>query len=146
MAEECGHPYSLAVCLIFASLLALDMRDAPAVRRFVNRANEIAPVGAFQVEDVLVALDAYLKVLSGGVADGIATIRTILARAPADQAAPGLHSALLRILLAACEAAGADGVGAAADELVSLTNSLVWRPESERFRARVRLGRESANA
>jgi hypothetical protein len=63
------------------------------------------------------------------------------------QAAPGLRSALLRILLAACEATGDARRGLmAAEELLTLTNSLVWRPEAERLRAKFLAMEQPANA
>jgi hypothetical protein len=87
-------------------------------------------------------------VLDGRSADGIARIRQIVAdAAKAEQAAPGHRSALLRILLAACEAAGDARTGlTAAEELVALTNSLVWRPEARRLQEKFLAMQKPANA
>ena len=74
-------------------------------------------------------------------------IERVLAENPLiDQGAPGLRSILLRMLLAACDAAGdAERGVAAADDLLSLTNSVVWRPAARRLRAKFQSGR-GANA
>jgi DNA-binding SARP family transcriptional activator len=146
VAEEIGHPYSLGVGLLFAALLALDMRDLPALRRFVDRARATVPEDAgVQIEGALAALDAYLDLVESPSPEGIARIRRIVAAAPtAHQAAPGLRSALLRILLAACEATGDTLTGLeVAEELMALTSSAVWRPEARRLRAKF-LDREHA--
>jgi tetratricopeptide (TPR) repeat protein len=139
LAAEIGHPYSQVVALVFASLLALDMRDLPALRQFVGRAKATVPQDAgVQAEDLIAAFDAYLGLLDGRLPDGVVTIQRLLAASPPmDQAAPGLRSALLRILLAACESAEDARTGlTAADELIALTSSVVWRPEAQRLRAR----------
>lgn len=146
-AEQIGHPYSLATGLVFASLLALDMADLPALRRLVDRAKVATATGVgVQVEGAFAALDAYLEVVDGRPSEGIARIRQIVAASPADQAAPGLRSSLLRILLAACDAAAEADIGlAVADELIALSSSVVWRPEAERLRAKFR-ARHTTNA
>lgn len=147
-AEQIGHPYSLATGLLFASLLALDMADLPALRRWVDRAKAVTSPGTgVQVEGALAALDGYLQVVDGHPSQGIARIRQVVAAAPpVDQAAPGLRSAMLRILLAACDAADEADIGlAACDELIALSSSAVWRPEAERLRAKFR-ARHTANA
>jgi len=140
-AEEIGHPYSLATSLLFASLLALDMRDLPSLRGFVDRAKAVTSAGTgVQVEGALAALAAYLDVVDGRPSEGIARIRRVVAATPpVDQAAPGLRSSLLRILLAACDAADdADAGLVVADELIALSSSVVWRSEAERLRAKFR--------
>lgn len=146
-AEQIGHPYSLATGLVFASLLALDMADLPALRRLVDRAKVATATGVgVQVEGAFAALDAYLEVVDGRPSEGIARIRQIVAASPVDQAAPGLRSSLLRILLAACDAAAEADIGlAVADELIALSSSVVWRPEAERLRAKFR-ARHTTNA
>lgn len=148
-AEEIAHPYSLTTALLFASLLALDMGDVPALRRFVARGKAaVLPVAGVQVEAAIAALDAYLQVLDGRPSEGIAEIERILAATlKRDQAAPGLRSALLRILLAACDAAADPDTGLrVAGELIALTNSVVWRPEAERLRTKFLATGHPANA
>jgi len=147
-AEQIGHPYSLATGLLFASLLALDMADLPALRRWVDRAKAVTSPGTgVQVEGALAALDGYLEVVDGRSSEGIARIRQVVAAAPpVDQAAPGLRSAMLRILLAACDVADEADIGlAACDELIALSSSAVWRPEARRLRAKFR-ARHTTNA
>lgn len=150
VAEEIGHPYTLMVGLQFASLLALDMDDIPALRRYVAWGDAAMPSDArVQLAGGMSAFDAYLQVVDGGSSDdAVAQIQRILADAPRDgQAAPGLRSVLLRILLAACAAAGDTEKGlAVAEELIGLTNSVVWRPEAERLRSRFLAMRNEANA
>jgi tetratricopeptide (TPR) repeat protein len=148
-AEEIGHPYSRAVGLLFASLLALEMHDLPALRRYLNRVRTTMPDdAAAQIAGAITAYDAYLGVLENATPEGIAQIQQIIAEAPPqDQAAPGLQSTLLRILLAACDAAGDAETGlTVADELLQLTNSLVWRSEARRLRARFLAMQQTANA
>ncbi|MFI6094972.1 ATP-binding protein [Lentzea sp. NPDC051213] len=148
-AVEIAHPYSTATALVFASLLALDMEDVPALRGFVERGKAAARPGTgVQVEAAVAALDAYLRVLDAGSPERIAEIERIVAATPKqDQAAPGLRSSLLRILLAACDAAGDADTGLrVADELIALTNSVVWRPEAERLRAKFLATQQPANA
>ncbi|TKG72504.1 transcriptional regulator [Prauserella endophytica] len=138
-AEEIAHPYSLMTTLLFASLLALDMGEVSALRRFVQRGKAVAPpVAGEQIDAAIAALAAYLEVVDGRPAEGIARIRRIVAAARVrEQAAPGLRSALLRILLAACDVAGDPDTGLqVADELSTLTSSVIWRPEAERLRAK----------
>jgi hypothetical protein len=65
----------------------------------------------------------------------------------AGQAAPGLRSALLRILLGACEVAGDARTGlTVAEELIALTSSAVWRPEAERLRTKFLSMQQGVNA
>jgi hypothetical protein len=63
-AEAVGHPDSLAVGLVFASLLALDMRDLPALRRFVIRAGSTMPEDAGVQTEALSGLSMPTSVFS----------------------------------------------------------------------------------
>lgn len=149
VAEAVGHPYSLMVGLQFAALLALDMDHIPALRRYVASGKAVLSDDAgIQLAGGITALDAYLEGLDGRWDDAVARIQRIAAHAPEqDQAAPGLLAVLLRILLAACEAAGDARTGlAVADELIALTNSAIWRPEAERLRERLLAAQRAANA
>jgi hypothetical protein len=125
------------------------MQDLMALRGFVDRAQSTMPEDAgVQAEGVIAALDAYLGLLDGRGRDQIETIQKMLVEAPpVDQAAPGLRSALLRILLAACDAAGDAATGlTAADELIALTSSVVWRPEAQRLHAKFLAQQRATNA
>lgn len=148
-ADQIGHPYSRTVGLIFAGLLAVDMADVPALRQFVGRLEAARPhaMGA-QTWSVAVALRAYLDVLDGQRPDGITRIRDVLSDPRlVEQAAPGVHSALLRILLAACDAAGDVETGVtAADQLLALPSSRVWDREAERLRMKFLAALAPANA
>jgi hypothetical protein len=149
LAEQIGHPYSYTTALMFATLLALDTGDVSALRGYLGRAMTVLPEEAGpQTTSALNALNAYLDVLEGHRQEGIARIQEILSDPRlAQQSAPGLQSCLARILLAACDAAADARTGlAAAEQLLAMTNSRVWRPEAVRLRRKFLATLETANA
>jgi hypothetical protein len=105
--------------LLFAALLDLDLADLPSVRdrvaeltRLRERA-EAPPIGLFTV-----AMSGYLEVLDGAARPGLARIDAALAD-PRRATAPGVPAMLLRIRLAAAQAAGlSDEVRATAGRLL----------------------------
>jgi DNA-binding SARP family transcriptional activator len=147
-AEQIKHPYSHVTALFFAALLAVDMRDVPALRRCLDQAAAVLPEDAgVQSTAAIAALTAYREVLDGRPTDGITRIRAIRADPRTTQpVAPGLRAALVRILLAACEAAGDARTGlAAAEELLETADSRVWDPEAARLRATFRSALQRAS-
>jgi hypothetical protein len=85
-------------------------------------------------------LRAYLDLVEGRVEDRPAALRRLAEEArPRQQAAPGERATILRILMAAGQAADDRTTAlAAAEELAGLTSSLVWRPAAERVLATYR--------
>jgi hypothetical protein len=106
LARAVGHPFTLAAVLLFAALLDLDLADVPALRPRVaelsalRRRVEASPIRLFAE-----AMTGYLDVLDGAVPPGMARIDGALAD-PGRRSAPGLPAMLLRIRLAAAQAAG----------------------------------------
>jgi hypothetical protein len=140
-AEEVGHPYTLSVALLFSAVLAMDMQDLPALRRTVTRAEAVLPdVVGVQSRASIRMLRGYLELVDGRVEDRPAALRRVAEEArPRHQAAPGERSTILRILMAAADAADDSTTAlAAAEELAGLTSSLVWRPAAERLLATYR--------
>jgi hypothetical protein len=105
-ARAVGHPFTLAAVMLFAALLDLDLADLPALRGHVAdlvglcRRVEVPPIRLFTD-----AMTGYLEVLDGAASTGLARIDTALAD-PGRDNNPGTAAMLLRIRLAAAEAAG----------------------------------------
>jgi ATP/maltotriose-dependent transcriptional regulator MalT len=105
-ARAVGHPFTLAAALLFAAVLDLDLADEAALRARVAELNtlrqrvEAAPIRLFTD-----AVTGYLEVLDGAVQPGMAGIDAALAD-PGRETAPGVPAMLLRIRLAAAQAAG----------------------------------------
>ena len=134
-AREIRHPYSWALALTFAALLALDMGDEQELRGYTAA---LVDAAAGEVNHrVTSAFRGYLAVLDGDPDEGTAVIRDAVQHTRQRPAAPGEHAILTRILLAACVAAGdrAGAVGAANALLDMDGAALVWEPEARRVRA-----------
>ncbi|WP_261719373.1 AAA family ATPase [Streptomyces sp. FZ201] len=137
-AEETGHQYSRAVCLIFASVLALDMRDDRALRAHLRALTELddpAPHVRLPAE----AFSGYRDVLDGRTAQGVRRCRQAIVRMGGVQHAPGMSAVLHRILMGAAERAGdAERARWAAERLLTMGGAaVVWRPEALRVRERL---------
>jgi DNA-binding SARP family transcriptional activator len=105
-ARTVGHPFTLAAALLFAAVLDLDLADEPALRGRVAGLTELRRrVEAPPIRLTTDALTGYLEVLDGAVPAGMARIDTALAD-PGRETAPGVPAMLLRIRLAAAQAAG----------------------------------------
>lgn len=134
-AEEIEHPFSSAIALTFAALLALDMGDEPELREYTAA---LVAAGHEAVNELVgEGFAGYITVLDGDADRGIAAIRTVVERTRDGAAAPGQHACMVRVLLAACEAAGdAAAALAAADQLLDMGGAAcVWEPEARRVRA-----------
>jgi DNA-binding SARP family transcriptional activator len=132
-ADEVGHPFSRAVTLVFAALLALDMNDTAGLRLHVAKLAAVgAPGRANQI--VAGALRGLLDVLDGR--DGVPRIKSAIAETSDGDAAPGMSAALQRILLAAYLAIGdAESALATADRLLEMGGgAAVWEAEARRVR------------
>ena len=134
--QRLGHPYSRAAVLLFASLLDLDMADDHALRE-----HALALIGSGAVAPPLRlsarALDGYLAVLDGRLAEGMSTVGRAVADYRPGTGAPGMRAILARIKLAACQATGDPGlIVPAADDLLSAgPAAAVWTPQTRLVRA-----------
>jgi DNA-binding SARP family transcriptional activator/tetratricopeptide (TPR) repeat protein len=135
LATELGHPYSLDVVFVFAVLLAVDLEEDDLVRAYVarlaTRADQGGPIGINAV-----AMPAYVEVLDGRAAAGIAGIRSALVRCGDRNPAPGFRAVLYRFLVAAHVAADDPHGGlAASHEALAVPGTRIWEPEIRRARA-----------
>lgn len=136
LSRELGHPYTRAVTLVFAAVLALDMRDEARVREFAAAlARECADQDVRHVRLVVDAFAGYVEILDGRVADGLARLHRV--QDDGDDSAPGMGAALVRVLLEGCAVAGDARAGlAAADRALAAGGAVrVWEAEVRRLRA-----------
>jgi DNA-binding SARP family transcriptional activator len=138
-AEEVAHPATRGTVLVFAALLALEMRDQPRVREYTAALREWAGAGhaALAVGGTAEVLAGYLDVRDGQPARGLDRIRRQLDTHRAVDLAPGARAAHVRVLLAACAAAGDPAAGLAAAEraLTAGDGVSLWESEARRVRA-----------
>jgi DNA-binding SARP family transcriptional activator len=135
LAEELGHPFSRATALVFAALLALDLRDQGSVRA-CSAALAVRPGDQEPPTRVpSSALAGYVEVLDGRVA-GLATIRRALDDPAEGEHAPGMHASVARVLLEGCVAAGDAQAGlAVADRVLAAGDNVrTWEAEARRLR------------
>lgn len=135
LAEQVGHPLSEGTALVFASLLAVDLGDHDLLRRHVVRLGDVSPEGApFRIKHA--ALAGLVDVMEGRPAEGIGRVQAALDRCGGRNLFPGFQAAILRLLLAACAAAGDTVTGLeACARMLALGGSPLWEPEAERLRA-----------
>ena len=130
-----GHPASLATALVFAALLAIDMRELDRVRGYAADLKRDADRQWRPTRVSAAAFDGLVDVLDGRPG-GIARIRRVLDGPGASEHAPGMRAGVVRVLLAACAVAGDDRTGlAAADLLLGMSGGAVWAAEARRLRA-----------
>jgi DNA-binding SARP family transcriptional activator len=137
LADEIAHPYSKEVALVFAAHLALDMRDWDDVRHFAARLT--AELGDRSWRPTLVSgatVSAFVDVLDGRTAEGIARIQQILAETRGAEHAPGMQAATVRVLLEACAGAGEARAGLAAANRLLTMKACLWEAEARRQRAK----------
>jgi DNA-binding SARP family transcriptional activator len=136
LADEIAHPFTKATVLVFASMLALDLRDPERVGEYA--AALIAELGdraGLPARLHAEALAGYSDVLDGRPTAGIARIQRALAETRGADHAPGHRASWMRVLLEACAVAGDARTGlAAAERAIGLDVSL-WEAESRRLRA-----------
>jgi DNA-binding SARP family transcriptional activator len=138
LAEEIGDPTTRGTALVFAALLAFELRDQDGFRRYVRameagaggdegRTNELSREG----------MAAYLEVLEGRREAGLARIQSVLDDAARAQPAPGLRAWILRLLMEACLVTGDASGGLAATELglPAVAGVRLWEAETHRLRA-----------
>jgi adenylate cyclase len=138
LVDELGHPYSRRLVLMFAAVLALEMRDTARLRAHI--AEMLAPGiedEAIHVRGTIEVFAGHAEVLDGQIARGIARIVRALDDPTWFEQAPGQIAVFLRVLLEACAVAGDARTGLAASERLLQKNMGVrlWEAEGHRFRA-----------
>jgi hypothetical protein len=136
LAGEIGHPYSRATALVFAAMLALDMRDRERLRQYVAALKDgHTEQDATQTRISIEALDGFVDVLDGRKEAGISRIRRVLDDSRGAEHAPGQHAMVVRVLLEACSVAGAARIGLeVAERALAIKGARVWEAETHRLR------------
>ncbi len=142
------QPFSRALVLIFAAILALDREADDELAALLHEIESGAPRSAL-TDSGLESLFGYLEVTRGHVKPGIDRVQRALAVAERQgAAAPGHHGTLERILVAACGRGDRPDVGLAAADRALLrgAGTQLWEPEIRRLRAHFlsNLGRPAA--
>ncbi|AEA28527.1 transcriptional activator domain protein [Pseudonocardia dioxanivorans CB1190] len=136
-AEVVGHRFSHLTALTFAMVLAVDMGDDDAVRRFTVG---LEAHGGERVHiQTMAVLRGYVAVLDGAHERGLAAIRAAERAICERPSAPGQAAIASRVLLAALVAAG-DHSGAAAQAkrlLAAGGPARLWAPAARDVLARV---------
>jgi DNA-binding SARP family transcriptional activator len=135
-ATESGNAHSHEAALVFGAMLALELRDPPALRGYTAALTTRPGDLARPMRVVADALAGYVEVLDGRGAAGIARIREALEDPSEAQHAPGLHAMVARVLLEAGVATGDAGTAlAAADRLLGRDDRVrTWESEGRRRR------------
>jgi tetratricopeptide (TPR) repeat protein len=138
LADEIGHPFSRATALTFAAILSLETRDMAGLR--ANAAMLAVEHAKHRMKPTDVATEVftgYLDVLDGRVQVGLSRLQRALDETRQRDHAPGMRAHSVRILLAACAAAGDDVTGlATADWELGLDDAhRIWEAETRRLRA-----------
>jgi DNA-binding SARP family transcriptional activator/tetratricopeptide (TPR) repeat protein len=136
LAEEIGHPISRATALIFASVLAVDMREPERVGAYATTLAALHnTLEARQTRVAAEAIDGYLDVVEGRIT-GLARLKRALDTTRDLEHAPGMRATIERLLLEACAQAGATGAGLdAANDALTTSVTPLWEAETRRLRA-----------
>jgi len=134
LATEVGDPFSLAVTLVFAALLAVDLDEPDRCRQFVE-AMGTTDQHTIAFATAREAFTGYVEVLDGRAAEGLARVSSVIDPTAPDYA-PGQAATHLRLLAAGHEARPdvAGGVNAV-DVALGLDGTRIWEPELRRVRA-----------
>lgn len=142
LAGEIEHPASRATALVFAAILALDMRDLECLRQYVamldtERSAPEARYAQGQANATAAgALNGLIDVLDGRSEAGITRIRRVLDELPRAGYAPGQRATMARLLVEARAAAGDMRAAlVAADQALAMTSICVWEADIRRRRA-----------
>lgn len=149
LAAEIGHPYTQETALLFAAVLALDMRDSDRLREHVRYLT--AERSEHEARHTRTGADAflgYVAVLDGNGPAGIARIERTLPEIDGIEFAPGLRAVLMRLLLEACATTGDARRGiAVADRALSIGGAArVWESEAHRPRAEFLASLDASNS
>jgi DNA-binding SARP family transcriptional activator len=138
LAEQIGHEDSQRTALVFATLLALDMRDLAGVRAYTAALE--AGQTDHEARPTRMATEtfrAFVRVLDGAIEPGLARLRAALQELSEGGHAPGQRGVTARLLMDAYEAIDDDrGRLEAADQLLAMGGaSVLWEAEAHRARA-----------
>ena len=138
LAEEIGHEDSQRTALVFAALLALDLRDLTGFRAYVAALE--AGQTDHEARPTRMATDAYrafVGVLDGAIEPGLARLRSALQELREGGHAPGQRGVIARLFMDAHEVIGDHrGRLEAADQLLTMGGaSVLWEAEAHRARA-----------
>jgi DNA-binding SARP family transcriptional activator len=128
-AERIGHEPSRGTALVFATLLAVDLRDWDDVRAFTAATLEWRRTN--ELRALTVSAECFrglVEVLDGRADLGLARIRRIVDALADAEHAPGNRAGLAHVLVEACALAGDHRAGLLATELPSTVR--VWRAET----------------
>ncbi len=138
LAAEVGHPATLGTALVFAALLALELRDEGLLRRHVQALAEASTreEGRANLTSAR-ALAGYLLALDGKPAEGLGEIRALLDETRRAEHAPGIHALLFRVLLEGYARAGdsATGLELARSAPADRAGAALFEPEVRRLTA-----------
>jgi DNA-binding SARP family transcriptional activator len=135
LAAEVGHDATTGTALVFAALLALELRDDEPLRRYT--AELAAQHGGAATDLALGSFEAYIDVLEGRTEAGLERLHELLDVTRETAHAPGQHACMARLLLEA-HARTADasaGLRTAEHALQTVTGVRVWEAETRRMRA-----------
>ncbi len=137
LAEQIEHSISHATALVFAALLALDMRDLDQFKAYVSALDTTASsLDARQFRIAKPLLTCYLDVVERRDHSGIDRIWQMLRNRDEIEMAPGNILVTTRLLMAACVASGdVQGGLAAADFVLQSKDAGPWEAEIRRLRA-----------
>ena len=135
LAEEIGHPHSRGTALVFAAMLAVDMREPARVREYTSKLNERIDLQWRPTRVSCAALNGFVEVLDGRAASGIAHIRRTFDETHGAEHAPGMLASVVRLLLEACAVAGQANTGLDAAERALAMGTRLWDAEVRRLRA-----------
>ncbi|HWH05995.1 MAG TPA: hypothetical protein VNT23_06135 [Gaiellaceae bacterium] len=138
-ATQTGHPYSRAVALVFAVLLALDQGDEDRFRQYANELRcDQSALEARPNRSGAEAFAAFIDLLDGRTEQGVERIGLAAADARREgPAAPGHAGFLMRLLVEGLARAGDAKAGlVAADEALAMGGGVqLWEAEIRRLRA-----------
>ena len=138
LADKIGHLHSRGTALVFAAMLAVDMREPERVRAYTVSLDDDGLEHQWRPNRVnSIALNGYVSVLDGQTEEGIARIQHALDELARADHAPGMRAYLVRLLLGACVVAKDERAGLAASEraLEMGGAARVWEAETRRLRA-----------
>ena len=131
-ATALGHPWTLSLTLIFASMLAVDLGEGDRLQGY---AETMAGIGIETRPNRLHAraIGGAALAHAGQPVAGIAEIRAAIEECGPVDPAPGFRSTLWRLLVGAHAVGGPAVAGglAACDDALRITGSRIWWPDIE---------------
>jgi tetratricopeptide (TPR) repeat protein len=134
-AKELGHPWTLSLTLIFASMLAVDLEEGELLQELADTLAGIelpTRPNRLHTQAILGTAQAF----AGRGTEGIAQVRAAIDECGPVNPAPGFRSTIWRLLVAAHQTAGdpVGGLDAACVEALRVDGTRIWWPDIERAR------------